>query len=92
MRLRELRLERGWSQDDLADRAGLRKALISELETGKGNPTVGTLQRIATGLGVSVREMLREDADPVVAEIVALLRRLSPEERAAVLMLLRARR
>lgn len=52
--LRQLRLQRSWSQYDLADEARLRQALISALEVGTANPTLKSLDQIAAALGVEV--------------------------------------
>lgn len=49
--LRRLRFERGWSQDDLAAEAGVRQALISAIEVETANPTLETLDRVASALG-----------------------------------------
>jgi transcriptional regulator with XRE-family HTH domain len=47
-----LRLEKGWSQEQLAERAGLSYKFVGEVERGVGNPSVETLFEIATALGV----------------------------------------
>ncbi|UWU94392.1 MULTISPECIES: helix-turn-helix domain-containing protein [unclassified Bradyrhizobium] len=52
--LRRLRLERSWSQYDLADETGLRQGLISALELATANPTLESLDKIAFALGVDV--------------------------------------
>ena len=44
------RLERGWSQADLADRAGTKQANVSRLESGLANPTLKFLQKLADAL------------------------------------------
>jgi transcriptional regulator with XRE-family HTH domain len=44
------RLARGWSQADLAERAGTRQANISRLESGLANPTLKLLQKLADAL------------------------------------------
>ncbi|MDE5444408.1 helix-turn-helix domain-containing protein [Bradyrhizobium sp. CSA207] len=56
--LRELRLQRSWSQYDLADEASLRQALISALELATANPTLESLDKISAALGVEVAELL----------------------------------
>jgi len=53
-RLRELREAAGLSLADVAGRTGMDKGYVSRLETGRGNPTVGTLARYAQALGVRV--------------------------------------
>ncbi len=52
--LRQLRLDRKWSQYDLADEARLRQALISALEVATANPTLASLDKIAAALDVEV--------------------------------------
>ncbi|MDO8981310.1 MAG: helix-turn-helix transcriptional regulator [Afipia sp.] len=52
--LRRLRLERALSQDDLAAEAGLRQALISAIEVGTANPTLESLDRLASALGIDL--------------------------------------
>jgi transcriptional regulator with XRE-family HTH domain len=56
--LRQLRLQREWSQDDLADKARVRQALISALEVATANPTLESLDKIAAALDVEVAELL----------------------------------
>ena len=46
-----LRLERGWTQAELARRVGTRQANISRLENGLSNPTLKFLQRVSDVLG-----------------------------------------
>lgn len=58
-RLRQLREERGWSQEEFADRAGLHRTYVSAVERGVRNPTLSVLERIAKALGVSLEEMLQ---------------------------------
>ncbi|HEU4661002.1 MAG TPA: helix-turn-helix transcriptional regulator [Pseudolabrys sp.] len=58
--LRGLRLARGWTQDDLAAEAGVRQALISELECGKVDVRLDTLQRIALALGARLSELFED--------------------------------
>lgn len=50
--LRELRLERGLSQEELAHRASLHPTWISHLESGRENPAWGTVRRLAAALEV----------------------------------------
>ena len=58
--LRRLRLERKLTQDELAADAGVRQALISELESGKIDVRLDTLQRIASALNARLAELLEE--------------------------------
>ncbi len=49
-----LRLERGWTQKELAKRAGTKQANISRLENGLLNPSVEMLQKVAEAFGVEL--------------------------------------
>jgi transcriptional regulator with XRE-family HTH domain len=50
--VREARLAKGMSQEALAAEAGLHRTYISLLERGRRSPTVNTLGRISTALGL----------------------------------------
>jgi len=71
--LRRLRLQREWSQDDLAGAAGVRQALVSALEVTTSNPTLESLDKIAAALDVEVADLLvptgKTKADLPVANI-----------------------
>ncbi|WP_244433405.1 helix-turn-helix domain-containing protein [Bradyrhizobium japonicum] len=56
--VRERRLLKSWTQYDLAAETRLRQALVSEIEAGKANPTLLSLHRIASALGVQVAELV----------------------------------
>lgn len=58
--LKRLRAARGLTQEQLANAAGLNRVSLARLETGEmTNPSLDTLERLATALGVSVLDMLR---------------------------------
>lgn len=48
--IKEMRKFRNWTQEHLADKAGLRKATISDIEAGKANFEINTLVRISSAL------------------------------------------
>jgi transcriptional regulator with XRE-family HTH domain len=50
--VRQLRTERGLSQEELAHRAGVHLTWIGRIESGFTNPTWSTTKRVAEGLGV----------------------------------------
>ena len=60
-RLREARRGRNLSLRVLADRLGVSPSLISQIETGRANPSVSTLYAIAAELDVSLDELLFND-------------------------------
>jgi transcriptional regulator with XRE-family HTH domain len=57
--VKELRLERDLSQEELAHRSELSRTGMGFLETGKRWPRLDTLMRVAEGLNISVDELLR---------------------------------
>ena len=59
--LREARQARDLSLRELAHRLGVSPSLISQIETGRANPSVSTLYAIADELDVSLDELLFED-------------------------------
>ena len=50
---KHLRIERGLTQEEIAERAGFSQQYISGLEAGRRNPTVLTIYELAQALGVS---------------------------------------
>jgi transcriptional regulator with XRE-family HTH domain len=59
LRLRSLRKKKGWTQIELADYLGLRRTYISDLERGKRNVSLLTMEVIARGFKLSVSQLLR---------------------------------
>ncbi len=58
-RIRTLRNKRKWSQEELADRAGLHRTYISHIENGKRELSVETLCRVAKGFDISPSELIK---------------------------------
>ena len=56
--LKALRLERGLSQEQLADEIGIHRTYASDLERGTRNPSILVLERIAIALEVTPGELL----------------------------------
>jgi len=58
VKLREVRLDRGLSQEDLHRMTGVSRDTISRMETGdRPNPHPKTLRKLAGALGVSVADI-----------------------------------
>ena len=53
-KLRQFRQKKGYSQETLADRAGLHPTYIGQVERGEKNITVETLAKITTALGIPI--------------------------------------
>ncbi len=56
--VRRLREEKGWSQEDYADWAGIHRTYVSDIERGRRNPTVMVVEKLAEPLGVKAGELL----------------------------------
>src|SRR3954468_2085982 len=65
---RALRVERGLSLSSLASAAGIGKGSLSELETGRRNPTLDTLYALAGPLGVPLAALVDFRDGVVVAD------------------------
>jgi len=58
--LRHLRGERGLSQEELADRAGLHRTFVGAVERCERNISVDNIGKLVTALGVSAAVLLGE--------------------------------
>jgi transcriptional regulator with XRE-family HTH domain len=63
-RVRDLRAERGLSLDDLAQHCGVSRSMISLIERGESSPTAVVLEKLATGLNVSLASLFDAPAAP----------------------------
>jgi transcriptional regulator with XRE-family HTH domain len=59
-RIREIRLKKNMSQNDLAIECDFEKSSLSRIESGQANPTMRTLLRISKALDVHIAELLRD--------------------------------
>lgn len=68
-RLRTLRLDRGWSLDELAGRSGVSRATLSRLENADTSPTAAVLGRLCAAHGLTLTGLMRlveDDFAPLV--------------------------
>ena len=56
--LRRLRHERGWSQEEFAERVGIHRTYVSDLERGARNPTIAIVERLAKPLKIKPGSLL----------------------------------
>jgi len=56
--VRKLREARGWSQEDYADRAGIHRTYVSDIERGRRNPTIIVVEKLAAPLEVTAGQLL----------------------------------
>lgn len=57
--LREARLRRGWSQEDLAEESGLHRTYVGSVERGERNISVDNMECLAKAVGVELIELLK---------------------------------
>ena len=57
--LKRIRTKKKMSQGDIARALEVHRAYISGVESGKRNPTIATIQKLADALGVSADELLK---------------------------------
>jgi transcriptional regulator with XRE-family HTH domain len=58
LRLRKLRKEKGWTQVEMADALGVDRSYISDMERGKKNVCLPTMEVIALGFEISLSKLL----------------------------------
>ncbi len=62
-KIRELRIQKGLTQEELADRAELSKGFISQVERDLTSPSIATLMDILQCLGTDLKDFFNEDTD-----------------------------
>ncbi|MEC5397378.1 helix-turn-helix domain-containing protein [Uliginosibacterium sp. H1] len=56
--VRQSREANGWSQEQLAERADLNRSYIGEIERGDAMPSLATIAKLATALGVTLSALM----------------------------------
>lgn len=92
-RIRAARLERGWTQDDLAEAVGVSRSAVAQWETDRAGQIRANLTRISEVLEISVEQLLYgEDRRgvPLAASadelaLLRLYRQCAPEDRQILL-------
>jgi transcriptional regulator with XRE-family HTH domain len=79
IRIREVRRERGWTQDQLAAAVGVSRSAVAQWETGRAGQVTTNLTRIADVLDVGVEFIMygdnkRAPTEPRQGDELALLR------------------
>ena len=87
-KLKTIRTEKGYSQELLASKIGVRKQTISRYENSEREPNIRTAKRIANALGISLEELAvnedelnkkiaarddDEEVDPVILDLITKL-------------------
>jgi transcriptional regulator with XRE-family HTH domain len=94
LRIKEIRKKRGLSQEGLAEKVGIDPKHLSRIESGRGYPSMDTLELIASAVDVDIKLFFEnehfEDAKVVDEKIHGLLSQASLEERKTILRILTA--
>ena len=60
---KDLREERGWSLREFGLIVGMNKTYLGDIELGKRNPTMNSLEKIVAGYGLTVKEFFARMPD-----------------------------
>jgi len=67
-RTQKLRQKLGLTQEQLSERAGISPKNLSELENGRGNPTLTSLEGLAAAFGISLSELFDFESERLSLE------------------------
>jgi transcriptional regulator with XRE-family HTH domain len=56
-RIRKLRKKRGWTQVEMAEKVGIDRSFLADVERGKRNVSILNLELMADGLKVSLSQL-----------------------------------
>lgn len=82
LRIKQLREEKGWTQEELASRARMSRSHVAMIEKETRPANTLRLNALATALGVRPEELFEAEDD--ANRLVNLLRQLGAEDRAVV--------
>lgn len=77
IRLKQLRRQKGWSLETLAEQTGLTKSYLSKVERGLSVPSIGVAIKLARALAVDVEELFSDQASPTEIAITRSSERTS---------------
>src|SRR6187549_1164263 len=75
-RVRAWRARRGMTRKQLAADSGLSERFLADVETGKGNVSINSLEAAARALNISILDLLQDAPRPALARLHGLLARL----------------
>ena len=90
LRIIDLRKKAGMTVEALADKAGLSKSYVSEIQTGKKQANARVLENLARALSCSVVDLIDESStNPDILEHVRQLELLTEDQRETIMTLTR---
>ena len=69
--VRSERSRRNWTLDDLAGRSGVSKGMLIQVEQARSNPSIATICRLASALGVTVASLVEAPELPTTRVVRA---------------------
>lgn len=91
-RIRNLREERGWNQEELAHRAGINRTFLGEVERGAKKASIETIEKIANAFEISMGDFFKPiqssskyDGDTTLAVLIEKLNTVSIEDHKTML-------
>lgn len=80
-RIKKIRLEKGMTQKEVAEKCGINDANIRKYESGRQNPKLDTIEKIATALEVSPSELLdwNREIDDLDKEVLKIYPNFNPK-------------
>lgn len=72
-KVRELRIAKNLTQEELADRSELSKGFISQLERDLTSPSIATLVDILQCLGTNLNEFFSDDEEEQVSSVMRII-------------------
>lgn len=69
-RVRAMRRDRGWTLEQLASLSGVSRSMLSEIERGAANPTLGVAFRIAQAFGLSLGDLVESPAPKAKIDVI----------------------
>ena len=73
--LKRIRAAKGLSLDMLAEQTGVSKSMLSQIENGSANPSLGVLEKIIAGLRIQINDLLES---PPVENMIVDIKELIP--------------
>ena len=86
IRLRELRERCGYTQNALAERAGVSQTHLRRVELGQADITVSHLQLLCDAMSITLKEFFQDSND--VDETAVAISKLSPKQKTLLLTFL----
>ncbi|WP_433942309.1 helix-turn-helix domain-containing protein [Brevundimonas diminuta] len=60
VRVKALRLAKGWSQEELAHQAGMHRTFVSQIERATKTSSIVTVEKVARAFDITIGELLDE--------------------------------